>query len=566
MKHLIPKTMTVVPVMALALAVGGCGSSSDDEEMMPVEPTPAELQARCEMDGGRWEANGSCTSAAMLVEERATMQRTRISNAISAAQTAVNAVDNDSTDAEVSAADAAVMAARTAIANAGDVPADEKAANTGTVNALAMQLSGAKTARMNAMNEAEMAEREMRAAMAAKLYAGISAPMGTTLGTYAVTDRLAGYNADDTAIVVQIGDGGDTPATEPTATLSEDKDTMVADNQGWEGKRYADPAGGDMVEAYVYSNIGEPTEGKKFNVGYSLTGGRTATIDTSSGLAYDGGTPSATDTQARIALTGVTRTSGTETFELPDPNTTNEQYILVPGSFHGVSGTYRCDTGAGRDQACSASVATDGFTLTGTWTFAPTDDDAKVMDAPDADYASYGWWIRKAANDGPFTASAFHDFKGTAGAVDIATLVAGTAKYVGGAAGKYALASSTGGTNDAGHFTAMATLNAKFGATANTISGEITNFVGPDGGNTWTVELQEAALGNDGAITRAGDDQDNNDTVWTIGDMDAAASGEWSGNLREVGDDGVPKVATGTFYSEFGTAGKMVGAFGANKE
>ena len=572
MKHLIPKTMAVVPVMALALAVGGCGSSSDDDDMMPVEPTPAEMRAACESDGGRWEADMTCTSAADVAEEmraaRESAQRMAIDTAISRAQTAVNAVDDDSSDAEVSAADAAVAAARTAISNAADVPMNEKDANTDTVDTLAMQLDSAKMDRMEAYAAMKAEEEAMMAATAAKLYAGISLPIGD-VASPAATDRAAVYNAAFDAIMVSNGDGTNTPTP---VSLSEDEDAMVADNHGWEGKRYTrtTPASDGMYEAVVYSNVGDPTEGKKFNVGYSLADGR-VTIDTSGGVAYDGGTANAADTQGRIDLTGVTRTAGTEVFELPDPNPTNEQYILVPGSFHGVSGTYRCDTGASRDAACSASVAASsggGFTLAGTWTFMPTDANTKVMDAPDTVYASYGWWIHKAANDGGFTASVFVDRRGAdPTAVSIADL-RGTATYMGGAAGKYALASSTGGMNDAGHFTAMATLKATF-AVDHKISGTIDNFIGADGqSRDWSVKLMDSVISDAGAI--AGDPNDATDTAaqmteWTIGGTAAADAGQWSGTLEETGDDGIPGVATGTFYSTYGTAGKMIGAFGATE-
>ena len=92
------------------------------------------------------------------------------------------------------------------------------------------------------------------------------------------------------------------------------------------------------------------------------------------------------------------------------------------------------------------------------------------MSRQDGDYASYGWWIHKAANDGAFTASAFVDEKGTVAPATGLNALNGMATYMGGAAGKYALASSTGGTNDAGHFTARATLEADFNA--NTDRGE----------------------------------------------------------------------------------------------
>ena len=417
---------------------------------------------------------------------------------------------------------------------------------------LQKQINDAADAEADAMRDAMVAT-------AAKLYAGIYAPAADATGTE-VGDVHAAYNATDDAIVVTMGDGTAANAT----NLSEDEDTMVAANSGWAGKRYADPAGGDMVEAMVYSNVEAPTMGKKFGGAaandefeYALTNG-SISVDTSTA-----GVP------ARVGLTGVTRTAGTETFKLPDPNPGGATNILVPGSFHGVSGTYSCTPSTPAD-GCMASVAAMGFTLEGgTWTFMPSNPNARVMESADTAYASYGWWLSKAENDGPFTASAFHDFKGTAETVDIANLVAGTATYVGGAAGKYALSSTTGGTNDAGHFTARATLEAEFGdaTDGNTITGTIDNFMGADGmSRDWSVELNETTIGNDGVIAQLLTTATAGATVWSIGDDAAAASGQWSGNLREEGDDGVPEVATGTFYTEFGRAGKMVGAFGANKQ
>ena len=46
----------------------------------------------------------------------------------------------------------------------------------------------------------------------------------------------------------------------------------------------------------------------------------------------------------------------------------------------------------------------------------------------------------------------------------------------------------------------------------------------------------------------------------------ADAAGAWRGLLKDNGDDGVPKVATGWFYSEYGLDGKMFGAFGVSRQ
>ena len=376
-----------------------------------------------------------------------------------------------------------------------------------------------------------------------------------------VSDRFAAYSGtNDSQVSVTFGDG----TTAGTAiVLSEDKKTMVADNYGWSGKRYADPAGGDMVEAMVYSNVEDPTPGKKF-------GGAAANDEFEYALT-NGALPSTfTYVASRVDLRDVTRTAGTETFMLPDPNPNNEQNISVPGSYHGVSGTYSCDTGASRTDTCTATVAAEGFTLTGTWSFTPTNANSRVMDAVDTAYASYGWWLHKTENGMTFTASAFTDEKGTVTPASGLTALQGSATYVGGAAGKYALASSTGGTNDAGHFTARATLEANF--SDNEITGTIDMFMGADGmARDWSVELMRSTIGDTGAI--AGDPDDTNDTgaqmtQWTIGDTAADAAGSWTGTLlnQPADGDGVPQVATGTFYSEYGTAGRMVGGFGANEQ
>ena len=398
-------------------------------------------------------------------------------------------------------------------------------------------------------------------ATAAKLYAGISAPMGDPASP-AANDRAARYDTTNaTTIEVFIGDGSSPP--EPI-TLSEDKKAMVPANHGWEGKRYADPAGGDMVEAYVYSNVGAPKEGPKFNsgigdgnVGFALNG-TTGAVTMNADLAQG-------DAATRIASPMFVHSAGTKTFDLPDDNPGGETMIPIVGSYYGVAGTYTCTPATG---ACVVSREANGYSFDNptAWTFKPTDPNARVMSTADTAYASYGWWLRKAANDGPWTASAFVDEKDTVDAAENLNELNGTATYQGGAAGKYALASSTGGTNDAGHFTARATLEANFNGTettANAITGMIDQFmVGDDGeARDWLVKLNGSTIGNTGMIGAA-----SNGTEWTIDGTAAAKSGQWSGFLRNNGTDGVPQVATGTFYTEYGTAGKMVGAFGANKQ
>lgn len=143
----------------------------------------------------------------------------------------------------------------------------------------------------------------------------------------------------------------------------------------------------------------------------------------------------------------------------------------------------------------------------------------------------------------------------------------GTATYTGGAAGHYALHSSTGGTNDAGQFTARAKLQANF--TDDTVSGAIDGFVGADGeARNWSVELKEASVVDVGEVATGGPGEH---VLWTIDGVVGAIDPEntsphWIAQFRDNGDDGVPQSATGVFRAHFGAEGQMLGAFGVNKQ
>ena len=413
------------------------------------------------------------------------------------------------------------------------------------VTRLQGQVDTARLAQEEADRKAAEAVAAAAAAMATKLYAGIgtdnrSAAYGT------------GDNADDIAVVI---------GTSDAVNLSEDTKATVAARHGWEGKKYmASGAGVDgTYEAVVYSNIGDPTPGMAFEKQYT---------GTFAGGILNEATTEGDDT--KVASDQFDQSAGVKEFLKGE----NREYVEISGSFHGVSGTYRCDPGSTDGTNCAVSVAAKGFTLGaasgaegeprtfaadgGEWTFKPADPKAMVMSSSDGDYASYGWWIHKSADDKTYTAGAFTANKGDTPTALTLTDLKGEATYIGGAAGKYALKSSTGGTNDAGHFTAMAMLKADF--TADMISGTIDSFMGADGEmRDWSVELKKTEIDNAGAGTAA-------DTIWTIGDMTASNKGSWTGSLQEQGQDGVPMVATGTFTSKFNGDGEMVGAFGANKQ
>ena len=242
------------------------------------------------------------------------------------------------------------------------------------------------------------------------------------------------------------------------------------------------------------------------------------------------------------------------------------------GTYQGVAGNYIC-AGAAETGSCTIAKTDDGYSLTvssATWHFQPTNPNDRLMSTTSDTYAYYGWWLHE-DSDGDATVSAFHGYRGTSTNAFGDTTLSGTATYKGGAAGKYAIRSGT--TNDSGHFTADAELNAEFSTASggDTISGTIDNFMGADGmSRDWSVELKESLISAaDGTITpdTAADATATGGTAWTMGGTAGSASGtgRWSGQLFEVDtDSGVPQVGAGIFHSEYGNTGRMVGAFGVD--
>ena len=403
-----------------------------------------------------------------------------------------------------------------------------------------------KAAEDAAAAEKAKMEAAAMAVTAAKLFAGLEHGLGNT------DNVRTGASDADGVISVTIGTAAAVP-------LAEDKKTTVAALRGWEGKRHtAEPTGdAGTYEAYVYSDV-RPTEGNPFNEVYTLLETATATV-----LVGEVGVDTSDAAVAgRVASSSFDQSSGLKTFKLGE----NARRVVLPGSYHGVSGSFYC-TPTDANTNCSSTVAANGFTLQGgSWAFKPGTPTAKVTETDDTIYASYGWWLHKSEDGNTYTASAFATARGTVPpAANIDTL-RGTATYMGGAVGKYALSSATGGTNDAGHFTARATLEADFNA--DMVSGTIDNFMGADGmPRNWEVELKKSGVAATGEIIgTAGTGTDRMETVWTIDGKAAAASGGWSGTLYDNGSDLVPKVGTGTFNSNYGTSGRMVGAFGVNKQ
>ena len=503
-------------------------------------------------------------------------QRAAISTAIGGAQAAVAAVNDDSTDEQVEAADDAITNARLIIASQEDVPAEEKAANNGTLDAIMANLDTAKESRMAAIEDAEEAAEEAAMARAALGKAMRAALEGPTPGTDDALDNLEATNGavlSATGLEIDPADGRgtfDTGADHTAVTL---KAGDAAGALGsWNGTMYSHSEGTGAAkvsnDAVVYTNRGT---GKYLSF---ADAGMTVHTATSAGsddlVGYY--TVDETADLAKIMADAFTH-SGTQTHTKANAK---EDAVYIRGSFDGANGEYRC-TGA-----CSSTNDGKGApsVLGGVWHFKP--DAGAMVHRPDNEYLYYGWWVSKDDKGNPTAASAFAGVvEPTADALDNAgdltrADLTGTASYVGHAAGKWAMSNALDGTGDAGHFTADAELDATFTGTNPGVTGTIDNFRLNDGDEDpdWSVSLARGGLGaSGGTITAPTADA----TVWSINGNKAPASGTWSGTMYDEaitdpaggpGDDGsnIPTTVTGTFYSEFSTIGRMVGAFGANKD
>jgi len=559
-------------------------------------------------------------TAADQAEAMSTAAYTAAAAALSAAQTAVANADADTlaeagaalavalTDAATAAADlgvktqavtdatAALEAARATLASVDPTHVALQAATAAleraqteannqaeAIKALQKQIADLQKAEQDRMDAAErMAEEERMKAMATK---------GKALEKALGDNPLGNLRMDTDTPLATLGSSGLTLGvpTADSATDAEDGQPMkaVEGSAGtlgdWKSMKYAHTDTGTKVtnEAMVYTKRGAGTQKEITQANIGVVGDTGLTLGTGTGVA--GRTISIADDTESTDFKGTGfPTAGTKTFT---PDVAGR--VLVQGYLRGAKGVYVCAT-------APCNVDGDGakITLGSSWTF--IHDVGAKLSSPDNTYLYFGWWLQQNA-DGPTKASAFFGNTGVAAitveADDPATL-GGSATYAGKAAGKFAINDPLRG-GDAGHFTADATLTAKFAANASNggVTGTINNFMANDEAVPWSVKLNRSGwdAGTDGDATdpfgqfgMTADDPSTTDidestmgkTVWSIDGNAAPASGGWNGQMYDEkpgntpsGDgSNVPTTVIGRFQSMFGSTHTMVGAFGAEKK
>ena len=272
---------------------------------------------------------------------------------------------------------------------------------------------------------------------------------------------------------------------------------------------------------YLYTNIQRPST-RAF---WKIHGLEVGPITRDSPLAKPTGTPSPDNAAAATKTT-------------------------VSGTYDGVSGTFTCthDLCMGDDVKPAVLVGLDmdgqrQFTGVATWTFT-TSITASKSQISDNEYLYFGIWVQepKVASDAHMfeyitggRSSSINGMLDVDGGLDNFADLIGTAKFDGGAIGKYVTRNQVGENDKIGTFTANAEFTADFDN--DTLEGRIDNFREGDqalSGN-WNVYLgHENKMEEPAPLTAAGADGSASARIGVSG---LGATGTWSATLYGTAND-----------------------------
>ena len=585
-------------VFALVLAgCGGGGGSAAVEEEPPPMPEPPTAQEMCEGDGGRYNADGSCTSAEEVAAEMAEAE------ALSGAQ---------------EAAMAAYMAAMAAVSGAKDPVAMGNAQPYAAMAKEASDMAAAATTSEMAMEYQMKAEMYRDMAMEAAMDRGL----GLTTLANKITNQSAIDNAelegktgddvpDPVSNATRVGLELDTAAAAaPTvaATPEVPADTSVTPNtplipavtNGTVDQGLA--AGSEVSARVTHTSAGLVFNVRRGTANTDVMRGESPTSLTTRGgwmgAELVGSTansaPGTIDGNMRYVNVYTDIQAPTQNYGAADATATDASIIggvIVTGEVAGdgskfavtfnenptdnnppVAGQFQCSLAS--PGICSISVDESGKIVANTgYRFHRSTGTTKQ----DADYLAWGVWLTVpnaelvVAADGSLTNPA--DAGAFASGNDVFTVKAalkGTATYNGVATGLY----SAGGMVE--YFDADVTLNANFGGTVGADTGAVAgtpddNLLGAVTGSVSNIMAGGMDVAGSLTLKKATivdntDDGGTADDGMDLGGFKAAVSGTLAGRAM-TGNWG------GQFYGPSSASGKAAetqypttaaGTFGAS--
>ena len=472
------KIFSFMLVAAFALTLAGCGGGGGTaavEEEPPAMPEPT-AQEMCEGDGGRYNADGSCTSAEDLAAEMAEAEAlSGAQEAAMAAYTAAMAAVYGAVD-PVARANAHEYAAMAATANeaaqAATTSADAmehqmaaeaasaSAVEAGMTRGLGITTLANANANQSAIDSASLVGTPAPAPIsnAGRVGRAIRAAAGTAAGTPGSGETGEGVaNHQGAVATVSVSDTGSGPRFTVSATPVGDTNNTAAVSPGrgetptaltmrgdWAGAELvasASGATGYKQNALVFTDINPPAQ--------------TYISDTTNAGHLDATELSATTSVNTAVVSGEIPGDGSHFTGTYNANPTDNNPPR-PGRFFCPSGT-----------ACSISVDPSGVlrAIQG-YTFQPAMSGSVMRQ--DSDYLAWGVWIHvpnavpgveTAGRTNPATVAAFASGSDP---FQVQAALTGTATYNGVASGLY----SAGGMVE--HFEADVSLSADFGGrTAN---------------------------------------------------------------------------------------------------
>ena len=464
-------------VFALTLAGCGGGTAEMEEEMPAVtDSTPQEM---CEDDGGRYNADGSCTPAADLAEEMA----------LSGAQEAAMMAYMMAKGYVESAKDPVAMSNAYKYANMAKEASD--AAEMATTSAMAMtHQTAAETARDKAMEAAgerslgitELANKELNIQDIRNAELEDKDPPKSVKNAQNVGTAMAA--AADVAATATTGLTGQSGMSNSTATalvVAEIAATAVVEHKK-DGSTFAVGIGASgsparLLEGETPSRF--QTKGDWEAQGLVLPGA-TANDMLRSHLVISTDIQAATQNYATTASTANTITVGTSAIVGGEVAGDGSNFAATLNSDPTdnnppVEGQFRCTDPA--TTPCSISVDGSGKIVAQTgYAF----HESTGITRQDGDYLAWGFWMQGSTRSSGPTAT---NRNAQAGAFaygsdqfDVKAALAGTATYNGVANGMY----SAGGMVE--YFDADVSLTANFGGTVGADSTPDTGTVGENDG------------------------------------------------------------------------------------
>ena len=395
------RLLTTGAAVALALAVGACSSSSDDDEMAGTPPTATDM------------AGTPPATTDPAPELTPAEQLTAAQELVTAADALVAALTSDSTADDAAKAYAALGAAQTALHAANSLPENKIAAKQAEIDALQAQVDQLTIDLAEATKEPDAPTAAMIAATAAagtKVKAiGVEADQGADtdagIGGSVPVDVDTTYTMTierpRSGTVVKIVDSANAEDDDPKFTLAMD---LGKGRTMHTRKMEADEDGNVVEEVVIVSTDIAAPKATAFADEYPLLINPNAadppvfqslTVDNDNvGMWSSAEFPSTPDTTREYAQ------------DNEDTADVNEAAIM--GMFDGGPGTFEClSTG------CSIETDEDGKLemVEGTWRFTPGKG-AKV-DVADTDFLNYGFWLKKTTDeDGVLTYNEVETFAG----------------------------------------------------------------------------------------------------------------------------------------------------------